>query len=79
MKRKIILISVIASFSVAVCLTCGLELLTARQVKACGGTVGGTEFVCQGKFWKCIKYTDDDGSVVKCKGRAETEASSPTQ
>lgn len=79
MKRKISLISVIASISVAVCVICGLELLNARQVKACEGTVGGTEFACVGKFWKCIKYTNDNGGVVVCKGRAQTEASVPIE
>lgn len=73
MNRKL-LISLIASLFTAASIICGIKFTNVQHVQACGGTVDGIPFVCQGKFWTCIKYTDNDGSVVKCKGRAETSS-----
>lgn len=55
---------------IASCAILGIEYTSAKHVKACGGNVNGVPFVCQGKLWKCIKYTDEDNTPVKCFGKA---------
>lgn len=63
-------IYIIITALIASCAILGTEYTSAKHVKACSGVVNKIEFVCQGKLWKCIQFTDKDGSLVKCFGKA---------